>query len=1160
MTFRKLKFTMIFLMASFTHLHLHTQYSLLDGAIRLDQLFDRLRELKMDSVAMTDHGNMFGVIDFYQRARSAGIKPIIGCEVYVAGPRGMSDRSTREMYHLVLLARNEIGYRNLCRLVSLAYLDGFYYHPRIDKPLLAKYSEGLVGMSACLSGEIASFIKHGHVEEASRAAAEYASLFEPGWFFLELMHNGLPEQEKVNLSLLEIAAERKLPLVATNDCHYLKAGDHRAHDILLCISTRKTIDDPGRMRHDTEDLYLRSEEEMKKLFADTPEAIENTRLIADACNLELELGKVYLPRYEVPVEYNLDSYLEVNAKQGLDRHLAGDDAEKRERYTRRFNYEIDVIKRMGFSGYFLIVWDFIAYAKRKGIPVGPGRGSGAGSLVAFCLGITAIDPLPYDLLFERFLNPERVNMPDFDIDFCQDRRGEVISYVAEKYGSDRVAQIITFGQLKPRLAIKDVGRVMGLSFAETDRISKLVPLGPKVTLDQALREEPRLEEIQNEKPIYREVVQIARSLEGLNRHYGTHAAGIVISNKPLLEMVPVLRGDEGVLTTQFAKDEVEKAGLVKFDFLGLKTLTVIQHALEMIRAGGHEIEILEIPLDDHDVFDLLISGETDGVFQVESDGFKQLMKELKPDRFEDIIAAVALYRPGPLGAGMVEDYINRKQRGRGVSYPHPATKAALESTYGVIIYQEQVMRIAVDLCGFSMIQADILRKAMGKKKAEEMARLKKMFIEGAGKKSGMPLNEAEGLFTKIEKFAEYAFNKSHSAAYALISYQTAYLKAHYPLEFMAALLSSEMDNTEKLVRHLAKVREMGIEILPPDVNRSQKRFSVTDGKILFGLGAVKGLGDTAIEVICQAREEKSFLSLFDLCARIDLRKVNKRLVDVMIKSGALDALGAGRACQCAAVELAFSRAQARQRERQSGQRSLLAMMSGGRGVGGLDDEPPLPKVPEWSERERLALEREALGFCLTGHPLDRYRRLIGRLTNCVSSRLGQMARKDVALAALVASMRERPLKSGSGRMATLVLEDIEGTCEAIVFSKEFALCEGLLKSGEPLLVKGTVAMEGDENPVARLRVREVALLADEQAQKTSRVSFKLQADGLTPDKLEELKTILGRFKGSCKAYLHIRLPQAGSETVLALPDQVGSSEQLEQEVDNLFSGKVTEFS
>ena len=1160
MTFRKLKFTMIFLMASFTHLHLHTQYSLLDGAIRLDQLFDRLRELKMDTVAMTDHGNMFGVVDFYQRARAAGIKPVIGCEVYVAGPRGMNDRSTREMYHLVLLARNETGYRNLCRLVSLAYLDGFYYHPRIDKPLLGKYSEGLVGMSACLSGEIASHIKHGNVAEASHSAAEYSELFEPGWFFLELQHNGLPEQEKVNLSLLEIAAERKLPLVATNDCHYLKAGDHRAHDILLCISTRKTVDDPGRMRHDTEDLYLRSGEEMNKLFADTPEAVENTRRIADACNLELELGKVYLPRYEVPVEYNLDSYLEANAKQGLDRHLAGLEVEKHELYTERFNYEIDVIKRMGFSGYFLIVWDFIAYAKSNGIPVGPGRGSGAGSLVAFCLGITAIDPLPYDLLFERFLNPERVSMPDFDIDFCQDRRGEVIAYVAEKYGSDRVAQIITFGQLKPRLAIKDVGRVMGLSFAETDRISKLVPMGPKVTLDQALREEPRLEEIQNEKPIYREVVQIARSLEGLNRHYGTHAAGIVISNKPLLEMVPVLRGDEGVLTTQFAKDDVEKAGLVKFDFLGLKTLTVIQHALEMIRAGGHQLEILEIPLDDQVVFALLISGETDGVFQVESDGFKQLMKELKPDRFEDIIAAVALYRPGPLGAGMVEDYINRKQRGRGVSYPHPATKAALESTYGVIIYQEQVMRIAVDLCGFSMSQADILRKAMGKKKAEEMARLKKMFIEGAGKKSGMPLNEAEELFAKIEKFAEYAFNKSHSAAYALISYQTAYLKAHYPVEFMAAILSSEMDNTEKLVRHLAKVREMGIEILPPDVNRSQKRFSVTDGKILFGLGAVKGLGDTAIEVICQAREEKSFLSLFDLCARIDLRKVNKRLVDVMIKSGALDALGAGRACQCAAVELAFSRAQARQRERQSGQRSLLAMMNGGRGAGGLDDEPPLPKVPEWSERERLALEREALGFCLTGHPLDRYRRLIGRLTNCVSSRLGQMARKDVALAALVASIRERPLKSGSGRMATLVLEDLEGTCEAIVFSKEFALCEGLLKSGEPLLVKGTVAMEGDENPVARLRVREVALLADEQAQKTTRVCFNLQADGLTPDKLEELKTILGRFKGSCKAYLHIRLPQAGSETLLALPDQVGSSEQLEQEVDNLFSGKVTEFS
>ncbi|MBW1807018.1 MAG: DNA polymerase III subunit alpha [Deltaproteobacteria bacterium] len=1147
-------------MSNFVHLHLHTQYSLLDGAIRLAKLFPRLAELKMDTVAITDHGNMFGAIDFYQRAKSAGIKPIIGCEVYVAGKQGMLDRSSREMYHLVLLARNEEGYRNLCQLVSRAYLDGFYYHPRMDKQLLKKYSSGLTALTACLSGELATHIKRGQVDAARQSARDYAAIFEPGQFFLELQHNGLVEQEKVNEVLVKIAAEENLPLVATNDCHYLNKGDHRAHDILLCISTGKTVDDPNRMRHDTQDLYLRSTAEMEELFADQPEALENTRRIADSCNLELNLSDVFLPHYQVPEGYDLDSFMEIQTKEGLEKHIQNMETAEQEKYRQRLDYEIDVIKRMGFSGYFLIVWDFIAFSKKNGIPVGPGRGSGAGSLVAFCLEITAIDPLPYDLLFERFLNPDRVSMPDFDIDFCQDRRNEVITYVSEKYGSDRVAQIITFGQLKPRLAIKDVGRVMGLSFGEADRISKLIPLGPNVTLDQALKEEPRLTEIQDEKPIYREVVQVARSLEGLNRHFGTHAAGIVISDKPLLETVPVLKGEDGFLTTQYAKDEVEKAGLVKFDFLGLKTLTVIDHALKMIRQSGGELEILDIALDDQKVFELLISGETDGIFQIESDGFKQLMKELRPDRFEDIIAAVALYRPGPLNSGMVEDYINRKQRGKLITYPHPVVEPVLLETYGVIIYQEQVMRIATELCGFSMGQADVLRKAMGKKNADQMARQKQLFIDGAVQKSGMPKSEATDLFEKIEKFAEYAFNKSHSAAYALISYQTAYLKAHYPVEFMAALLSSEMNNTEKMVRHIAKVREMGIEILPPDVNRSERTFSVEHGKILFGLGAVKGLGDAAIEVICQARSKLPFSTLFDFCLRLDLRKVNKRLVEVLIKSGAMDGFKASRASLCAVIELAFSRAHARLKEKLSGQRNLLEMMNGPDDAGGIADEPPLPNLPEWPERQRLALEREALGFCLTGHPLDRYKKLISRLSSCTSRSLNTMTKKEVTLAALVAGMRERPLKNGTGRMAALTLEDLEGTCEAIVFSKEFAEYEKLLKSEEPLLLIGSVAMEGDDNSEARLRVREVRMLSDAHVQKTSRVHFKVNAEKVTPEQLQQLKTILGRFKGSCKAYLHMRMPDTGPETVLKLHEEVGASEKMEHEVDTLFNSKVTEYS
>ncbi len=1148
-------------MPGFTHLHLHSQYSLLDGAIRLDQLMQRLPELNMDTVAVTDHGNMFGAIDFYSRARAAGIKPIIGCEVYVAGSRGMSDRTSREVYHLVLLARNREGYHNLCTLVSQGYLEGFYYHPRVDKQLLRRHSGGLTALSACLSGELATRIKEGRVDAAREAAREYASIFEPGQFYLELQQNGLKEQAVVNEVLVKIAAESDLPLVATNDCHYLNQEDHRAHDILLCISTRTTIDDPKRMRHDTDQLYLRSGEEMERLFSDFPQALENTGKIAGECSLELDLEKVYLPHYTVPPGYDLDSFLEAKAREGLKRHLPSVEASQHESYRRRLDYELDVIKRMGFSGYFLIVWDFISHAKGQGIPVGPGRGSGAGSLVAFSLGITALDPIPYGLLFERFLNPERISMPDFDIDFCQDRRGEIITYVSDKYGSDRVGQIITFGQLKPKLAIKDVGRVMGLSFKETDRISKLVPLGPDVTLEKALEEEPLLQEVQEEKAEYREVIQVARSLEGLNRHYGTHAAGVVISDKPLLEHVPVLRGEEGVLTTQFAKDEVEKVGLVKFDFLGLKTLTVIDHALKLIRQSGRELDIARIPLDDPKVFDLLISGETDGVFQVESLGFKKLMKELRPDRFEDIIAAVALYRPGPMKAGMVEDYVNRKNDPRRVAYPHPAVEPALKNTYGVIVYQEQVMRIAVDLCGYTMGQADILRKAMGKKKPEEMARQKKMFVEGAVRVSNMPRAEAVDLFDKIEKFAGYAFNKSHSAAYALISYQTAYLKAHYPVEFMAALLSSEMNNTDKLVPHIAKVRDMNIQLLPPDVNRSERTFSVHQGKILFGLGAVKGLGDAAIEAISAGREQRSFQSLYDFCARMDLRKLNKRLVEALIKCGAMDGFNHSRAALCAAVDLAVNRAQARQKERQSGQRSLLEMMSPGNDAAALDTEPPMPDLQEWPERVRLAYEREALGFYITGHPLERHRGIVARMANSTTARLAEAGRRsEVTLAALVAGMRERPLKNGTGRMAVLTLEDLEGTCEAVVFSKEFAEHEQVLKSEEPLLVTGTVVMEGDENPVARLRVREVCLLGEAREKKTSCVRFRVPSECLSTDSLEVFRSILGRFQGDCSAYLHILLRECGSETVLRLPERVSPSEEMEHEVDSLFKKKVTEFS
>ncbi len=1154
-------------MSEFAHLHLHTQYSLLDGAIRLDRLFPRLKELDMQAVAITDHGNMFGAVDFYQRAKKAGIKPILGCETYVAGPKGRLDRTVREDYHLVLLARNNEGYQNLTHLISKAYLEGFYYHPRVDKELLREFSSGLIAMSACLSGEVNHHAKNGRLDEARQVAREYADIFEPGSFYLELQHNGLDEQERANEVIKQVAAAEGIELVATNDCHYLTREDAYAHDILLCISTGKTVDDPNRMRHETQDLYLRSPEEMERLFADIPEALANVAKIVDACNVEIELGKYYLPAFEVPDGFDLDSYLDDRTEAGLRRHLEKIDPAEHQRYWDRLKFELDVIKKMGFPGYFLIVWDFIRYAKEHGIPVGPGRGSGAGSLVAYSLGITDLDPLPYDLLFERFLNPERISMPDFDIDFCQDRRGEVIQYVSEKYGRDRVGQIITFGQLKARSAIKDVGRVMGLTFAETDRISKLVPAGPKVTLDSALAEEPRLTEVQRERDEYRRLIQVARALEGLNRQVGMHAAGVVIAQKPLWEHVPVIQGDEDVLITQFAKDEVEAAGLVKFDFLGLKTLTVIAHALKMIKANGTELDIDNIPLDDAPVYRLLTSGETDGVFQVESDGFKELMKKLRPDRFEDIIAAVALYRPGPLGAGMVDDYIDRKHGRAKITYVHPVLEPILNGTYGVIIYQEQVMRIAVDLSGFTMGQADTLRKAMGKKKADLLAKLKVQFIEGAQSHSQMPERDARELFEKIEKFAEYAFNKSHSAAYALISYQTAYLKQHHPSEFMAALLSSEMNDTDKLVKHIGKIREMDIPVLPPDVNRSQRTFSATGGEILFGLGAVKGVGDSAIEAIVQAREDGPFCDLFDFVGRLDTRKVNKRLVEALIKSGGLDGLGHSRAAMAACLDLVFDWASKRQKERASGQRSLLDMMASAApdcDEHQAEDHPPMPDVPEWPERDKLIAEREALGFYISGHPLDRYRRTLRRLSVIPIGNLsaGLTARgrpKEVHLAALVVGLRERPLKNGNGRMAILQIEDLTGRCEALVFSKEFGQCEELLKCERPLLLSGNASIEDEESGVARVVIREVSALKDASVQKTSRVHFRLPVDEVTGERLEQLRAILRRHRGKCTAFLHLCLADGGPETVLKLPDPVSYSEKVEDEVDALFNRRVTEY-
>ncbi|TMQ04715.1 MAG: DNA polymerase III subunit alpha, partial [Deltaproteobacteria bacterium] len=873
-------------MPGFTHLHLHTQYSLLDGAIRVKDLFPRVKDLGMDTVAVTDHGNMFGAVDLYTEAKQAGVKLIFGCETYVAAT-DRHDRTNRRNYHLILLAENEVGYRNLSFLNSKGYLEGFYYNPRIDKQLLRERSDGLIGTSACLGGEIAQTLEKNGVAAAEEIAREYASMFAPGNFYLELMPTPTSEQATLNGELIRMGRKLGIPLVATNDCHYVYRADAAAHDVLMAIQTGKSLKDEKRLKHVVDSYYLKSPAEMEASFKDVAEAIENTAAIAARCNVKLKLDEMFLPTYQVPEGETLDSHITQLVDKGLERRfkeLAGRGiAFDPDRYRERCHSELAVIQKMGFSGYFLIVWDFINWAKEHGIPVGPGRGSGAGSVVAWALRITDIDPIEFKLLFERFLNPERVSMPDFDVDFCMNRRGEVIKYVQDKYGKDQVGQIATFHQLKARGVIRDIARAMEIPFAEADKLAKLVPepvQGKSPPVREAIEQTPELKQLYNESPLHRELLDLAAALEGLNRNAGMHAAGIVIAEKPLWEYVPCFRGQNDEIVTQFAMKEVEKVGLIKFDFLGLKTLTVLQTTVKLInqqRPPGDEFDIDTIRKDDPDVFKMITRGDTTGVFQLESSGFREILKKLKPDCLEDIVAAVALYRPGPLEGGMVDDFIDRKHGKKKVEYPHPWLEPVLADTYGVIVYQEQVMQIAQVLAGYSLGGADLLRRAMGKKKAVD-ARI------------------ADQVFELMAFFAGYGFNRSHSAAYGWITYQTAYLKAHFPHEFMAGLMSCDADNVDNIVKFIAEARAMGLVVERPDINESLQDFTVTlgadGGKLIrFGLGAVKGVGGTAVEAILDARaREGRFISLYELCRRVDTQRCNRRVLEQLIKSGALDGL------------------------------------------------------------------------------------------------------------------------------------------------------------------------------------------------------------------------------------------------------------------------------
>jgi DNA polymerase-3 subunit alpha len=1131
----------------------HSQYSLLDGAIRFDDLFEKAREFNMDSLALTDHGNMFGAIEFYQKAIKRGIKPILGCEIYVApGSRHEKRSGLEKPHHLTLLVKNRTGYYNLVQLVSLAHLEGFYYKPRVDKDLLEKHREGLFALSGCMKGEIPLGITNSSMAGALETARQYKEIFGDR-LFLEIQNNKVEGQDQINEGMIEIGRELGIPLVATNDCHYLRKEDARAHEVLLCIQTGKTLNDNDRMKLSSEEFYFKSPEEMESLFAQCPEAIENTLRIAEECNLELRFGDYKFPKFSPPDGKSLDLYLEELSKAGLTSRL-GHISEPNGRYWTQLENELDMIRSMGFAGYFLIVADFINFAKERGIPVGPGRGSAAGSVVAFALRITDIDPLKYGLLFERFLNPERISMPDVDVDFCMERRDEVIEYVTEKYGKDNVAQIITFGKMQAKAVIRDVGRALDMPYSEVDRIAKLIPGTLNITLQQALKQEPTLKELQEKDDRVKNLISIALSLEGLTRHASTHAAGIVISNKPLTDYLPLYRGQNGEVITQYSMKDVEKIGLIKFDFLGLKTLTVIHKAVEMVRRDRDSVFDLDsIDLADKGTYDLLSSGATNGVFQLESAGMKELMVKLKPEIFEDIIALVALYRPGPLGSGMVDDFIKRKHGKEPVEYVLPQLKKVLGETYGVIVYQEQVMQIATLLADFSPGEADVLRRAMGKKIPAEMEKQRERFMDGARKRKIDP-QMAERIFELMAKFAEYGFNKSHSAAYALIAFHTAYLKTHFPVEFMASLLTSEADTTDKIVKYIAECRDMKIEVLPPDVNESWRDFTVVGDRIRFGLAAIKNVGAGSIDSIVAGREKEGpYRSVFDFCRRVDLRRVNKRVLESLIKSGAFDFTGARRAQIMLTLDEAVDRAQDYHKARNSKQMGIFSQLENEE--TDWSDRGLPSQVEEWPENQLLAFEKEAVGFYITSHPLARFEKEMKRHTrDDTLTILDKPNGSEVKVCGVASGLKEIQTRKGE-RMAFLTLEDMRGLVEVILFPDVFQSSLSHLRGDDPLVVRGILDMD-DENP--KIKAAEVIPLAESSETSVTKVHFTLRSPGIGRDQLVNLKRILLENPGETEAVLHLVVPTHG-ETIIRLPIKVDPSPALLDSLKESFGFPIASF-
>ncbi len=1101
---------------NFVHLHVHTQYSLLDSVCKIEALAARTKELGMPAVAITDNGNLFGAIEFYSACQKVGIQPILGAEVYVA-PQSRFERATHGLagasYPLVLLCQNMTGYRNLIELVSIGYLEGFYYRPRVDKEMLKKYSSGLIALSGGVRAEIPHLLNIGQNEKAHQALGEYLEIFGKENFYLEIIRNGIQEQDRVTGQIVEMARKNDVQLVAANDVHYLKREFSKAHEALMCIQTQTTLDDPNRVRFQTDEFYFKSAEEMSQRFQDVPDAVANTLKIAERCRVVFDFSKTHVPQFIPPKGKTQEAYLKELTSEGLKTCYGT----VTETIQKRADHELSVIQKSGYTSYFLIVWDFVRFAKQKNIPVGPGRGSAAGSVVSYALGITDIDPLRYDLLFERFLNPERVSMPDIDIDFCYERRDEVIQYVTEKYSKENVAQIITFGTMMAKAVIRDVGRVMAMPYSEVDKIAKLVPTELDITIEDALSREPELKALYKSNPQVAQLIDTSRVLEGTTRHASTHAAGVVISERPLREHVPLFKTGDGQISTMYSMESLEKIGLLKMDFLGLRTLTVIDDTLKIIkRIQKKDVNWSEIPLDDSKTFDALCRAQSIGVFQLESSGMRDILKKLKPDKFEDLIAILALYRPGPIGSGMVDEFIKRKHGQIPIVYDHPLLESILADTYGIIVFQEQIMKIVNVLAGFSLAKADSLRRAISKKKEEVMEEVKDDFIRGALSHK-IEKRIAEKIFNFITHFAGYGFNKSHSAAYALISYRTAYLKANFPVEFMTALLSSEKDNTDKVVQYIDEARRMGIQILPPDVNESFPQFTVVGQEtIRFGLSAVKNVGQTAIDAIIQGRiKQNRFKSLFDFTEHVDLRVVNRKVLESLIKCGAFDSMGCYRSQIFAAVDKALAVAAEIQRDRESGQRSFFDTMEKEHRFE--KDTRELPNVPEWPEQELLSNEKEMLGFYVTGHPLARYQKELKSYSTASTGGLSRIKDgEEMVIGGLVNKLKFTQTKRTNEKMAIVTLEDLEGTLDCLVFPKAFKQVGHHLVKDAILFLKGNLDKKEQD---ARLLVNEITPVQEMHRKFTRSIHLRLATAGLEENLLKSLQETLSQYPGDIPVYL-----------------------------------------